>query len=291
MALSNNVSGTGKHTCSVKSQKREKSRTVPITDDTEFVIEGAAMDECDDWRKGKWTVEEEQFAEKLTEVFKSGQVILTEEDGRSLRSFLAKRLHCNPMRISKKFAKIYGLGTRFQPVEISQERVDAYMEELDHFEKIFREKDVEVQARLKMTTSKKTEPRKRGSCTSNASSEGDNDDASNSQDETDDETDNFDSLLSNEYYSDFNASRQSSSEETLISYDFDEFLFDFPQQRNNTESDSNATSEEDTSSTSSHRSLDHLWAYLEEIEDKDTGVKSAPHSSRKRQREEDNIDG
>jgi len=54
-------------------------------------------------RAGKWTHEEEVFAHNLIQSFESGTLDDCEE-GKSLRSYLAKKLHCAPMRISKKFA-------------------------------------------------------------------------------------------------------------------------------------------------------------------------------------------
>lgn len=54
-------------------------------------------------RFGKWTVEEERFAQKLIAEFNAGT--LTDCPERStLRSYLSRRLNCTPMRISKKFA-------------------------------------------------------------------------------------------------------------------------------------------------------------------------------------------
>ena len=52
-------------------------------------------------RRGKWTVEEEGYANRLIHEFKSGLLPLT--DGTTLRTFLSKLLNCDPMRISKKF--------------------------------------------------------------------------------------------------------------------------------------------------------------------------------------------
>jgi hypothetical protein len=52
-------------------------------------------------RRGKWTIEEEQFALRLIEEFRAGLLPLT--DGTTLRTFLSKLLNCDPMRISKKF--------------------------------------------------------------------------------------------------------------------------------------------------------------------------------------------
>jgi len=54
-------------------------------------------------RSGKWTPEEENFANRLIFEFESGSLDDC-ENGVTLRSYLARRLHCAPMRISKKFA-------------------------------------------------------------------------------------------------------------------------------------------------------------------------------------------
>jgi hypothetical protein len=52
-------------------------------------------------RRGKWTSEEEAYANRLIYEFKLGLLPLTE--GTTLRTFLSKLLNCDPMRISKKF--------------------------------------------------------------------------------------------------------------------------------------------------------------------------------------------
>lgn len=52
-------------------------------------------------RRGKWTQEEEAYANRLIQEFKAGLLPLT--DGTTLRTFLSKLLNCDPMRISKKF--------------------------------------------------------------------------------------------------------------------------------------------------------------------------------------------
>jgi hypothetical protein len=52
-------------------------------------------------RRGKWTSEEEYYANRLIYEFKLGLLPLT--DGTTLRTFLSKLLNCDPMRISKKF--------------------------------------------------------------------------------------------------------------------------------------------------------------------------------------------
>ena len=60
-------------------------------------------DECSVPRSGKWTAEEEALANSLVEQFEEGSLLDCLE-GTTLRCYLAKRLNCAPMRISKKFA-------------------------------------------------------------------------------------------------------------------------------------------------------------------------------------------
>jgi hypothetical protein len=59
-------------------------------------------------RRGKWTIEEEQYASRLIVEFKAGLLPLT--DGTTLRTFLSKLLNCDPMRISKKFVGANCIG-------------------------------------------------------------------------------------------------------------------------------------------------------------------------------------
>lgn len=54
-----------------------------------------------DLRRGKWTPEEEAYANRLIEEFKNGMLPIA--DGTTLRTFLSKLLNCDPMRISKKY--------------------------------------------------------------------------------------------------------------------------------------------------------------------------------------------
>ncbi|DBA00056.1 TPA: hypothetical protein N0F65_003722 [Lagenidium giganteum] len=53
-------------------------------------------------RSGPWSKEEEEYAAALIDCFFKGALDIAE--GTSLRAFLASRLTCNPMRISKKLA-------------------------------------------------------------------------------------------------------------------------------------------------------------------------------------------
>ncbi len=59
-------------------------------------------------RRGKWTIEEEAFSDRLILEFKKGTLPLTE--GTTLRTFLSKVLNCEPMRISKKFVGPNSIG-------------------------------------------------------------------------------------------------------------------------------------------------------------------------------------
>ena len=59
-------------------------------------------------KRGKWTKEEQTFADRLILDFEHG-VTLGLENGHSLRAHLAERLQCNPMRITKRFVRYRGL--------------------------------------------------------------------------------------------------------------------------------------------------------------------------------------
>ena len=54
-------------------------------------------------RRGKWTPEEQNFYEVLVQTFLAG-LVPDCADGTTLRAFLSRRLHCAPMRITKKLA-------------------------------------------------------------------------------------------------------------------------------------------------------------------------------------------
>ena len=54
-------------------------------------------------RAGKWSAEEENLANHLISDFEDGSLDDC-ENGTTLRSYLARKLNCAPMRISKKFA-------------------------------------------------------------------------------------------------------------------------------------------------------------------------------------------
>jgi len=54
-------------------------------------------------RSGKWLPEEEKYAQVLIGLFAEGH-IMDCENGATLRAYLSVKLHCAPMRISKKYA-------------------------------------------------------------------------------------------------------------------------------------------------------------------------------------------
>jgi len=59
-------------------------------------------------RKGKWTIEEENYANKIILLFNKG--LLPIPSGTTLRSYLSDKLNCDPMRITKKFAGASCIG-------------------------------------------------------------------------------------------------------------------------------------------------------------------------------------
>lgn len=67
-------------------------------------------------RKGKWTNEEEKYANKIISYFNKG--LLGIACGTTLRSYLSEKLNCDPMRITKKFAGASCIGKQvYQPAE------------------------------------------------------------------------------------------------------------------------------------------------------------------------------
>lgn len=86
----NNTSSSGSSTTSISSADSNSNSSV---DEFDTTIP----------RSGKWTTEEENFAKRLIMEFESG-LLRDCEEGCTLRAYLARRLNCAPMRISKKFA-------------------------------------------------------------------------------------------------------------------------------------------------------------------------------------------
>jgi len=95
-------------------------------------------------RRGKWTSEEEAYANRLIYEFKQGLLPLTE--GTTLRTFLSKLLNCDPMRISKKFVGANCIGKqvfrrRQQELEkLSSDQIEVQQRELGELERKFLER-------------------------------------------------------------------------------------------------------------------------------------------------------
>lgn len=65
-------------------------------------------------RRGKWTLEEEAYVARVIRDFNSGH--LAAPAGTTLRTYLSEKLHCDPMRITKKFTGDSCIGKRvFHP--------------------------------------------------------------------------------------------------------------------------------------------------------------------------------
>lgn len=76
----------------------------------------------EEFRRGKWTREEEEYARQLIGYFEAG--LLPIEEGTSLRSLLSKLLKCDPMRITKKFTGLQSIGKReFTPAPVTEENI------------------------------------------------------------------------------------------------------------------------------------------------------------------------
>ncbi|RHY29637.1 hypothetical protein DYB32_005001 [Aphanomyces invadans] len=91
------------------------------------------------FRKGKWTDEESKFAEQMAYYFKEG--LLPLEKGTMLRMYLAEKLNCEPMRITKKFTGDECIGKQiFRPMPPSplvDQRIQDALKELEVLEKAF----------------------------------------------------------------------------------------------------------------------------------------------------------
>mmetsp|Transcript_4292 Transcript_4292/g.5070 ORF Transcript_4292/g.5070 Transcript_4292/m.5070 type:complete len:893 (-) Transcript_4292:299-2977(-) len=65
-------------------------------------------------RKGKWTIEEEDYTRRLVQHFNAGLLFIPE--GTTLRAFLSSRLKCDRMRITKKFRGVC-FGRKYRSCE------------------------------------------------------------------------------------------------------------------------------------------------------------------------------
>jgi len=110
-------------------------------------------------RRGKWSNEEEAYADKLMNAFKRGLISPNEIEGKTLRCYLAMKLSCLPMRISKKYPHCEGLGARFfHRPDVTEEQMIICETELSDLRTRFLEADHEqrrCQNRIFFTVSKR----------------------------------------------------------------------------------------------------------------------------------------
>mmetsp|Transcript_18352 Transcript_18352/g.51143 ORF Transcript_18352/g.51143 Transcript_18352/m.51143 type:complete len:530 (+) Transcript_18352:539-2128(+) len=99
-------------------------------------------------RRGKWTIEEEEYVARVIQDFNSGY--LNAPAGYTLRSYLSDKLQCDPMRITKKFTGESCIGKRvFHPAVRSAANaaaIDKAQTELDALERRWRRR-LEMQQR------------------------------------------------------------------------------------------------------------------------------------------------
>lgn len=89
-------------------------------------------------RKGKWAKEEEAYASRIIHYFTLGMLPI--KAGTTLRSHLSEKLHCDPMRITKKFAGAACIGKQvFTPCSqrISSDSIAQCADELAQLETAF----------------------------------------------------------------------------------------------------------------------------------------------------------
>jgi len=85
-------------------------------------------------------VEEEEYTSRIIHYFNTG--LLTLPEGATLRSYLADKLNCDPMRVTKKYAGASCLGRRVyhfrDRVHPTIAEIQFAKQELDHLEQRFR---------------------------------------------------------------------------------------------------------------------------------------------------------
>ena len=87
-------------------------------------------------RKGCWSAEEEAYVQVLMENFLGGSLRI--ETGTTLRTFLSRKLNCNPMRISKKYAANSKIGKIcYAPQEVPESKLEDTEEILKYYQKQF----------------------------------------------------------------------------------------------------------------------------------------------------------
>jgi hypothetical protein len=90
--------------------RTESTETQPASASSQTKKKTSQNQDRSKLRKGKWTIEEEEYTSRIIHHFSTG--LLTLPEGTTLRSYLAEKLNCDPMRITKKYAGAACLGKR-----------------------------------------------------------------------------------------------------------------------------------------------------------------------------------
>lgn len=77
-------------------------------------------------RKGKWTIEEERYCNKIIFMFNNGYLNDDVVNGTTLRTYLSYKLHCDPMRITKKFMGESCIGKQLYTVSNTASRKEEF---------------------------------------------------------------------------------------------------------------------------------------------------------------------
>lgn len=137
---SNITSNTISHNNSQPPQAVKADVTPLITPNVPGIYTNDTSNKKGKLRKGKWTIEEEEYTSRIIQYFSTG--LLTLPDGATLRSYLAEKLNCDPMRITKKFTGACCLGRRAYHLRdrprASSAEVEMANYELLHLEQRFR---------------------------------------------------------------------------------------------------------------------------------------------------------
>lgn len=134
------LSESTKSSGSDDSPESGKMETSSMDSQSDHANEETSKSDKRTLRKGKWAVEEEEYTSRVIQHFSAG--LLTLPEGATLRSYLAEKLNCDPMRITKKFTGACCLGRRVYHLRDRPRASPAELEmakaERDHLEQRFR---------------------------------------------------------------------------------------------------------------------------------------------------------
>eukprot|EP00607_Mallomonas_marina_P000790 CAMPEP_0182431544 /NCGR_PEP_ID=MMETSP1167-20130531/50054_1 /TAXON_ID=2988 /ORGANISM="Mallomonas Sp, Strain CCMP3275" /LENGTH=217 /DNA_ID=CAMNT_0024618015 /DNA_START=6 /DNA_END=656 /DNA_ORIENTATION=+ len=99
-----------------------------------------------EWKKGKWTTEEHDYANMIVSCFKAGYAPGCGQT--TLRCYVAEKINCNPMRVSKKFSGLKGLGEKMNHLNSFNKEIELKMKTiLEEKRSAFTAKEVEIERR------------------------------------------------------------------------------------------------------------------------------------------------